>query len=110
MNFHGKLGLGKIPKFQSNQVQFIPHLMTPFSLVEMTSPVFTCGEACKSRDDKKSVGGGAGVVVCPELLSKEEVELWFCPELLSKTLVNGKMMPKAHLMTWKAFDSAQRSN
>ena len=52
--------------------------------------LFTCGEACKSRDDKKSVGGGAGVVVCPELLSKEEVELWFCPELLSKTLVNGK--------------------
>ena len=52
--------------------------------------IFTCGEACKSRDDKKSVGGGAGVVVCPELLSKEEVELWFCPELLSKTLVNGK--------------------
>ena len=52
--------------------------------------VFTCGEACKSRDDKKSVGGGGGVVVCPELLSKEEVELWFCPELLSKTLVNGK--------------------
>ena len=53
-------------------------------------PVFTCGKACKSRDDKKSVGGGGGVVVCPELLSKEEVELWFCPELLSKTLVNGK--------------------
>ena len=52
--------------------------------------LFTCGEACKSRDDKKSVGGGAGVVVCPELLSKEEVELWFCPELLSQTLVNGK--------------------
>ena len=40
MNFHGKLGLGKIPIFQSNQVQFIPYLMTPFSLVEMMSPVF----------------------------------------------------------------------
>ena len=52
--------------------------------------IFTCGEACKSRDDKKSVGGGAGVVVCPELLSSEEQELGFCPELLSKTLVNGK--------------------
>ena len=47
--------------------------------------IFTCGEACKSRDDKKSVGGGGGVVVCPELLSKEEVELWFGPELLSQT-------------------------
>ena len=57
---------------------------------DMKNCIFTCGEACKSRDDKKSVGGGAGVVVCPELLSKEEVELWFCPELLSKTLVNGK--------------------
>ena len=52
--------------------------------------IFTCGEACKSRDDKKSVGGGAGVVVCPELLSSEEQELGFCPELLSQTLVNGK--------------------
>ena len=53
--------------------------------------IFTCGEvrARRSRDDKKSVGG-AGVVVCPELLSKEEVELWFCPELLSQTMVNGK--------------------
>ena len=56
----------------------------------LDSLVFTCGEACKSRDNKKSVGGGGGVVVCPELLSKEEVELWFCPELLAKTLVNGK--------------------
>ena len=61
-------------------------------LINSISPhnIFTCGEACKSRDDKKSVGGGGGVVVCPELLSKEEVELWFCPELLSQTLVNGK--------------------
>ena len=59
-------------------------------MLPATACIITCGEACKSRDDKKSVGGGGGVVVCPELLSKEEVELWFCPELLSKTLVNGK--------------------
>ena len=76
--------------FFATSTQKGPFMAMLISRSRGTYIIFTCGEACKSRDDKKSVGGGGGVVVCPELLSKEEVELWFCPELLSQTLVNGK--------------------